>query len=512
MAGPRIPRQTPRVPKWLNDLMVAEDAARFAPPPTMDEIIARLGNEELLPGRRTRPPRTPQEELEKIAWNENYPHRGVTGAVDRGYTREENIFGLPIKTMQQGRSLGERNLPGIENLSPEDQIALATALDKGAMLRAMPAASEVQYLRAKVKDRAFKDAGHMPFIPTDDSSQADILRSLQNKRDYERMGGKYYDLPPPAAFYQDDYGRIIGPSTAIQTLGDDVTQLAKTIRQDQIDSRVLSAQELADAQAQAKLDRAMRESADAVAAREAYARQYGGFPPDTVREMDRSTNSLRMRQSGQLDRMLNDPLLEIQRTPTTEPESYSEYWAREYGNPMLKGAALGHVLSYPLVYGIYKAMTPNELNTAEPTPFPTEPAQSIGLDASMEDEPIAMKAMAAKADDNIDDLVSAIPIEVDDMPLITMPMDEVGVADDPVEDMTFLESNTEGAPASDDLMDLDAELRRRGLSGVPQWYLDAMEDPSVTLIDGMPKSQARIFSPQSKQYPIEQLYRQAVGR
>jgi hypothetical protein len=340
-----------------------------------------------------------------------------------------------------------------------------------------------------------------------ESSQADVLRSLQNKRDYERMGGMNYDLPPPAAFYKNDAGRV-RPSTAIQTLGDDVTELAQTIRQDQIDSRLLSAGEAADAQAQATLDRVMRESADAVAAREAYARQYGGFPPDTVREMDRGTNSLRMRQSGQMDRMLNDPLLEIQRTPTTEPESYSDYWAREYGNPMLKGAALGHVLSYPLVYGIYKGMTPGELNTAEPTP----PAQSIGLEASMEDEPIAMKAMAAKADDNIDDLVSAIPIEVDDMPLITMPMDEVGVADDPVEDMTFLESNTEGAPESDDLMDLDAELRRRGLSGVPQWYLDAMDDPSVTMIDGKPKSQAMLFSPQSKQYPIEQLYRQAVGR
>ena len=507
MAGPRIPRQAPRVPKWLNDLMIAEDAARLAPPPALDDIIARLGDDSLLPGSPTPPPRPPEASLERMAYWENDPARRAERAVDRGYSREENIFGLPVKTMQQGRSLGERNLPGIENLSPEDQLAVAAALDKGAMLRAMPAASEQQYLRTKEMDRAFKDTSPNPFLIMPESSQADVLRSLQNKRDYERMGGMNYDLPPPAAFYKDDAGRV-RPSTAIQTLGDDVTELAQTIRQDQIDSRLLSAGEAADAQAQATLDRVMRESADAVAAREAYARQYGGFPPDTVREMDRGTNSLRMRQSGQMDRMLNDPLLEIQRTPTTEPESYSDYWAREYGNPMLKGAALGHVLSYPLVYGIYKGMTPGELNTAEPTP----PAQSLGLEASMEDEPIALKAMAAKADDNIDDLVSAIPIEVDDMPLVTMPMDEVGVADDPVEDMTLLESNTEGAPEGDDLMDLDAELRRRGLSGVPQWYLDAMDDPSVTMIDGRPKSQAMLFSPQSKQYPIEQLYRQAVGR
>jgi hypothetical protein len=498
MAGPRIPRQAPRVPKWLNDLMIAEDAARLAPPPTLDDIIARLGDDSLLPGSPTPPPRPPEASLERMAYWENDPARRAERAVDRGYSREENIFGLPVKTMQQGRSLGERNLPGIENLSPEDQLAVAAALDKGAMLRAMPAASEQQYLRTKEMDRAFKDTSPNPFLIMPESSQADVLRSLQNKRDYERMGGMNYDLPPPAAFYKNDAGRV-RPSTAIQTLGDDVTELAQTIRQDQIDSRLLSAGEAADAQAQATLDRVMRESADAVAAREAYARQYGGFPPDTVREMDRGTNSLRMRQSGQMDRMLNDPLLEIQRTPTTEPESYSDYWAREYGNPMLKGAALGHVLSYPLVYGIYKGMTPGELNTAEPTP----PARSIGLEASMEDEPIALKAMAAKADDNIDDLVSAIPIEVDDMPLVTMPMDEVGVADDPVEDMTFLESNTEGAPASDEL---DALLIAAGLNPAATSRKDIVSmEADGARVDSL-------YPPESVEYQMEMAHRNRTGR
>jgi len=504
------------IPKWLRELMVAEDAMRFAPRPSLSQIVGRAGGAPQ--------PQSAEDFLRVLARDARRSEEMAAASVDRGYRRDENLFGLPVKTIEQGRSLGARNLPGIENLSPEDQIAVAAALDKGAMLRAMPAASDPVSLSSQLPDRVFADRGVNPWAPAPDASLGDVLRSMQNKRDYQRMGGLNPGLPPPAAFTRVPGGVV--PSTSLNTLGDDVSDLASTLRQDQIDSRVLSIEELNDAARQAELDTAMRESADAVAADEAYARQYGGFPPDAVRGMGRGANRERMLRSGQLDRMTGDPLMELQRTelparedlspiaPEGTGETFANQWAKTEGKDILKGFALGHVLSYPLMYGAYKMMQPG--NEAQTSPFPPQgPARSIGADAALEDIPIFAAAQAK--DDDIRDLIADIKIDAPDMPAATMPMDKIGVPDEPDMEMEILEDDVDGAPAADDLPPpvlaaMDAELRKRGLSGVPEWYMRAMDDPSVTRIDGRPKREAPIFSPQSLQHEIERQYRMAGMR
>lgn len=51
---------------------------------------------------------------------------------------------------------------------------------------------------------------------------------------------------------------------------------------------------------------------------------------------------------------------------------------------------------------------------------------------------------------------------------------------------------------------LDAQLQAAGLQGVPEWYIRALRDPSVTLVDGRPKEEFLPFSAQSMEYPIQQ--------
>lgn len=527
-----------RLPRWLNDILVEESVPWYAPKPTMDDIVRRAGG---VPEQRS-----PEDFIRMLARNEERAREAATRSVEDALTTEANAFGLPVKTIDQGRALGERNLPGIDNLSPEDQALLREALDKGAMIRAMPAIGG----RPTITSRRPADERALPqirVIPRDrltaitgsdhpmvsmfgmdvEPTMSDVMDTLQNRSRYKRlagMGDSSADLPPPAAYSS---ARVNGlpppfgvtenmpPSRAAELLGPDIPDLLRQIRQDQIDSRMLTIDELNDAVRQADLDRAMRESADAVAAREAYARQYGGFPPDTASQMDRMVNRDRMIRSGAMDRMTGDPIQAIGRDPVPGPASalggdgtYADWWERNYGNDMLKGFALGHVLSYPLMYGVYRMMNQSDGGAS----VPQEPARSIGADAALEDIPIA--AAADKSDD-IRDLIAAIPIEAPDMDPIVMPRDEVGIPEPPQEDMVFLEDDTAGAPMADDLpppptvVELDEELRRKGLASVPEWYLRAMDDPSVTMIDGKPKREAYIFSPQSKEFATERQYRMA---
>lgn len=51
---------------------------------------------------------------------------------------------------------------------------------------------------------------------------------------------------------------------------------------------------------------------------------------------------------------------------------------------------------------------------------------------------------------------------------------------------------------------LDAQLQAAGLQGVPEWYIRALRDPSITLVNGRPKEEFLPFSPQSMEYPIQQ--------
>jgi len=537
------------IPKWLNDILVAESVPAWAPKPSMNDIVRRVG---------VRGPQMSAEDYLRMLARDAQAAREVSArSVDAGMTTDANVFGLPVKTIEQGRSLGERNLPGIENLSPEDQIALAAALDKGAILRAMPAmggeatvslrgpSEGLRSFRVEPADRlrAMTGADHpASFLLPEDPTMSMVMDTLQNKANFTRLTGmprETADLPNPPAYrggtsdFRGNFRTAEGP----QALGPDIPELLRQVRDDQIDSRVMTIQETDDAMRAAELDRSMRESADAVAAREAYARQYGGFPPDTVRDMDRGVNRQRMIDDGTMARLQKDnPIYDIGRplpdggqylgSPLYPPsqkyapgnyDTHADFWWETEGKPLVKAMATGHVLSYPLIYAGYQMMKPNEPSPARAQPAPQDDAASwqAEREQAIADSQRAYEAEQTRA---AMDSLPDVPIDVNATQYRQgyMPQEEVGIPEDPMQDMILAEDSVEGAPAADDLpptfAELDEELRRQGLSGVPEWYLKAMDDPSVTMIDGKPKREAYIFSPQSKEYATERQMRMAGMR
>lgn len=496
----------PRLPKWLNDLMIAEDVAKFAPPPSLNHIVARSGMSE---------PMSTEDFLRSLLRDSQAQEELAASTVDASYSPDANIFGSPVKTIEQGRSLGARNLPGIESLSPEDQLVLASALDKGAILRAMPAtATDTRAAGDRwasgPKDRAEQITGVAnPFFPLPGLTQGEVMASLGNKRDFRRLTGASADaaaLPNPEALNVVP-GRAAVPSKYLDALGDDVRQLAMAVRKDQIDSLAMQSGEAADAMRQAELDAAMSESADAVARQEARARDYENFPPETLSKMDKANRSELALQSGRTAQLTQDPLYDIARQ-AREPspvwdsanESSTDAWMRTDGNDIMKGLGLGHILSYPVVYGMYKAMYPGQqATTQEP---PQEPARQLAEFAD-EEERLYQEAQKAKSGAEMFD---PVPVELPDMPLVTS--DNLGTPDDP---QAFLELDNPADLAAESsppptIADLDAELRSLGLKGIPSWYIRAMKDPAVKLIDGKPKEQFLPFTDKSKEYQIQQRY------
>ena len=515
------------IPKWLRDQILTEDALRFAPRPSVNDVVARMN----LPR-----PQSTEDFLRMLRNEAQLGERLAVRATDDAMTQGENIFGLPVKTIEQGRSLGERNLPGIDSLSPEDQIALAQALDKGAMLRSMTGTSPAPELRrtrhglrlqpANRAD-AFTGAGS-PFGMVDDLSMGNALALLQNKRDLQGLVGRSIgDLPNPPAL-RATVGRGLAPSGTAEALGDDVADLVGAIRRDRIDSMVMQLDEMRRAELQADMAR----SADEVAAMEARAMEYGGLPPETLAQMDRSNRSYKSLMSGQTERLTGDPRSNwarqaggnmdpvvgsplyppSQRHLVREGETASDHFWRTQGKDLVKGFTLGHLATYPAMYAAYRMMQPSD-----PVSAPSEPARQLGDVAQGEDEAFLLaernkaiaesqKAYDAEQTRAFLDALPDVPIAWDGEP--TMPKDEVGVADDAI---ALAESGNAADLAAEQsppptIADLDEELRKLGLQGVPSWYIRAMKDPSVKMIDGMPKEEFMPFSSKSKEYPIQQRY------
>lgn len=503
-------------PKFINDMMLIDDAMRFAPRPSLRDVVARGGG--------VQPRQSPEDFLRMLARDAQRAEDLVTKSVDAGYTPDANIFGAPVKTIDQGRALGERNLPGMENLSPEDQIALASALDKGAMLRAMTGINADPVIRRSPADTILPNFDVTPSNRIADITRSenpgvalfgdiqptmgDAMAALQNKAKYARMTGRDPSLPNPPVFgvsgkrgptVNDPItGEIIVSDTA-RALGSDVADLARAIRQDQIDSRMMQVQDAADAE----LNAAMLASADDVARMEARAMEYDNFPPETVAQMDQATRRRQSLMSGNTERLTRDPRYTISRraqegaSPWDSSEGFSNYWDRTEGKDILKGLGLGHVLSYPAVYAIYKALGDNSQNVASAP----EPARQLAEFAQEEDEAF-LEAEKAKARETMFDMPE-VPIELPDMPLVTMPMDEVGLPDDVPEDMTFLEENVDGAPAMDEL---DAELVAAGLrpAATSRQDIDSME------VNGQRVDS--LYPPESVEYQMEQAYKRRTGK
>jgi hypothetical protein len=260
--------------------------------------------------------------------------------------------------------------------------------------------------------------------------------------------------------------------------------------------------------------------------------------------MNRGVNRQRMIEDGTMARLQKDnPIYDIGRplpdgeqylgSPLYPPsqkyapgnyDTHADFWWETEGKPLVKAMATGHVLSYPLMYAGYQLMKPNERSTSTATEAVPPPDDAESWQAERE-QAIAdsQKAYEQEQTRAAMDALPDVPIDVNATQYRQgyapeMPQDEVGIPEDPMQDMILAEDSVEGAPVADDLpppptfADLDAELRKRGLAGVPDWYLKAMEDPSVTMIDGRPKREAYIFSPQSKEFATERQMRMAGMR
>lgn len=540
------------IPAWLRNQILVEDALRFAPRPSVDEVVARMG----LPR-----PRTTEDFLRQLA-NEARLGEGLAiRATDDALTQDANVFGLPVKTIEQGRSLGERNLPGIEDLSPEDQIALAQALDKGAMLRAMTGRSSdptmsrsAGRIRIEPANRADQLTGRgTPFGLTDDLDMGGAMALLQNKRDFRRLTGLNPDLPNPPAFTRNLRGETV-PSETAQTLGDDVADLAATIRQDQIDSKVMQIDELQ----KAALQEEMARSADEVGRMEARAREYGGLPPETLSEMDAANRRHLATMSGQSERLSGnptynwarqmggnmDPVVEsplYPKRPTAQPisegETAAEYQWRTQGKDLLKGMAIGHVLSYPAMYAAYRYTQDQwpfggkEPGASKPA-FPEQgPAIHHGTDGEKEDD--AFLAVA--------DSLPPVAVDLPEMPVIRTQETQVGIPEDdslaidaPGDDAALAAESTPipSAPDLDALLaasglinpgtspemaarrravwqkmrpedDLNALMREAGLGGY---------EGDLSLVDrDYLRRRGSAFSPDSLNYRLEQEYLRRGG-
>lgn len=550
MAGPRIP-------KWLRDQFFLDDAVAYGTPPSLDHIIARAGGVQ----RQM----SAEDFLRALVQDARSAEQAAIRSADSALTADTNIFGLPVKTIEQGRALGERNLPGIKNLSPEDQIALAEALDKGAMLRAMTGVAPGRTTELRMPRGGRGDLQPLPSVRYGAGNRADqitgrgtpyiggtpldmgsALALLQNKRGYRKaFGVDPGDLPMPEVFSYDFDG--IRPSEPARALGDDVADLASTIRQDQIDSRLLQAREAADEMNLIETQNEMGRAADAVAAQEAYARQYGGFDPQTRREMDRSVRRDKMLQEGTLGRLTGDPMHSLNAKlpddsiiPPAAPPTQDELLSQD----ILKGFLLGHVLSYPIMYGAYRyadGQWPFGGKDTEANFPPQGPAVHLGEEASKKDDPF----MAAVGDlpqvpvelpdmpvvrspepqpvlpaeepfDAAVDSLPEVPVDLPDMDVIRTPETAVGLPED---DMAAIDSLGDDAELAAEqsppptIQELDAELRAGGFDGVPDWYIKAMANPNVKMIGGVPKEQYEVFStPGSVQRKAMQEYLRRGGR
>ena len=542
----------PVIPRWLREQMLVEDAMRFAPRPSVDDVVRRM---------KLQRPTSTEDFLRQFAYEAGRDERIATRATDSALTQDVNVFGAPVTTIERGRYLGERNLPGIENLSPEDQIALAQALDKGAMLRSMtgssPAPSMVGQqgrMRVVPANRADDVTGAgLPFIGSTDLGMGSALALLQNKRDYRRLLGMNADLPNPPAFDRNLRGEVV-PSETARALGDDVADLASTIRQDRIDSKVMQIDELQ----RAALQEEMARSADEVGRMEARAREYGALPPETLSEMDAANRRHQSMMSGQSERLSGNPTFNwarqmggnmdpvvpsplYPRRPPVEPvadgETFGDYQWRTQGKDLLKAMALGHVASYPAMYLAYRYTQDQwpfggkEPGASKPA-FPEQgPAIHHGADGEKEDD-----AFLAVAD-------SLPPIQVDlpDVPVIRTPETPVGIPEkDPMAidmpgDDAALAAESNPLPPSPDLDallaasglinpgtspemaarrravwqkmrpedDLNALMREAGLGGY---------EGDLSLVDrDYLRRRGSAFSPDSLNYRLEQEYRRRGG-
>lgn len=571
MASPiqRITRSVPQMPSWLRQQMLADEAMQFAPRPSVDEIVARMGlpgDVEDFLGRRPAP--TTEDALRQLAREAGLAERVATRATDEAMTQDVNIFGAPVKTIEQGRALGERNLPGIENLSPEDQLALAQALDKGAMLRSMTATSPpvsfshrqqpsgLPLVRTQYGNRAQSVTGEgVPFLPSGDLSMGQALALLGNKRQMRQAFGFAEDLPNPPALRPNALGELV-PSATAEALGGDVADLVRTIRQDQIYSKLAQLDEAQSAQLMEDMSR----SADEVAAMEARAREYGGLPPETVREMDRSNRSHMSTMAGRTERLTGNPpdnwarqmggnMDTVVGSPLYPPsqkylpssyDTYADYFWETQGKPMMKGFGLGHVLSYPLIYAAYQMMKPDEPTTLQsPASAPDDAAnwQAERERAVAESQKEYEAEQTRKFMDSLPDT----PIAFDQEPVVRTPETPVGL---PSEDAMAIDSMGDDAALAaestpiPDAPDLDALLAESGLitqGTSPEmaarrrdvWQRMKAQDDLNTLMreaglggyegdltkvdrDYLRRS-GSVFSPDSLNYRLEQEYRRRGG-
>lgn len=521
-----------KIPSWLRQMLVSEDAMRFAPRPSVNEIVARMN----LPR-----PQDTEDFLRQLRNESQLAERLAVRATDDAYSPETNIFGGKLKTIDEGRALGERNLPGIDNLPLEDQALLREKLDQAAMLRAMSGDSPAPVVRRRSQpsglplvrvqygNRADRLTGAGSFLGPDDLSMGQALALLGNKRQMQQAGLRAFsDLPAPSAFsFEYPKGRV--PSDTAEALGPDVSELVKTIRNDQIQSRLGQVQDMQERQ----LFDEMAQSADEVAAQEARAREYGGLPPETLAGMDKSNRSYMAmlnrvtenltgdprwnwarQMGGNMDPIVGSPLYPPSQlhAASNYPTSDDHFWATT-GKNIVKGAALGHVLSYPLIYAAYQMMKPNEPAPGKSPAMP--PEEDLSGWAAERERNIAESQAAAEAEDtrSFMDSLPDVPIDMNAKQYRQgyepeMPQDVVGIADEPV-DLTGEDNVAELAAEQSpppSITDLDEELRKMGLQGVPSWYIRAMKDPSVKMIDGMPKEEFLPFSSKSKEYPIQQRY------
>ena len=539
------------IPRWLREQMLVEDAMRFAPRPSVDDVVRRM---------KLQRPTSTEDFLRQLAYEAGRDERIATRATDSALTQDVNAFGAPVTTIERGRYLGERNLPGIENLSPEDQVALAQALDKGAMLRSMTGSSPAPLMtgqqgrmRVVPANRADDVTGAgLPFIGSTDLSMGNALALLQNKRDYRRLMGMNADLPNPPAFDRNLRGEVVPSETAI-ALGGDVADLASAIRQDRIDSKVMQIRELQ----QAALQEEMARSADEVGRMEARAREYGGLPPETLSEMDAANRRYQhmmrghserggdprynwaRQMGGNMDPVVESPLYprRPQVDPIAEGETAAEYQWRTQGKDLLKGMAIGHVLSYPAMYAAYRytqgqwPFGGKDSVATKPAFQEQGPAIHHGADGNKEDD--AFLAVA--------DSLPPVAVDLPEMPVIRTPETPVGIPErDPMAidmpgDDAALAAESTPLPPSPDLDallaesglinpgtspemaarrravwqkmkagdDLNALMREAGLGGY---------EGDLSLVDrDYLRRRGSAFSPDSLNYRLEQEYRRRGG-
>lgn len=459
------------LPKWLRDQFLLEDAIGFGTAPSVDHIVRRAGG---VPRQQA-----PEDFLRSLMRDARLAEEAAGRSVDAAAAGGVNMFGNQPRTTSQSWADAMKQFPNFDQLPIEDQIALAGAIEKGQILKGMPvfgdasipgqAASDTRPSRAyQPADRLDAIVGERAFGLYDPPTLGQAMATLGNKAEFARATGMRdaADLPPPPAFRRTMGldGMEVVPSEALRLAGDDVTELAKTLRNDQIQSRVMQAQEAMDEMNLIQTQNEMARAADAVAAKEAYARQFGGFDPQTTREMDRSIRRDQMERAGTLSKLTNDPLHDLKAQRRVElgaavENELERQGERKIGNDILKGFALGHVLSYPAMYAAYR-YTQGEWPFSDAAPKAQAPEQGpavhLGDEASKEDDPF----MAAVGD------LPTVPVEVPDMPVIRSQETPVGILEeddiaiDSMGDDAELVAETSPLPSD---AELDAILSKTGL-------------------------------------------------